>query len=77
MVLDRPQPAKAAIRRNQTSPLMDPQERQRVRRPKQTWRRREDAEAKTVGRTGAALKKTRLYRVSWSSFCRDPVCPGE
>ena len=45
----------------------NPQGKRKVGRPKQTWRRSVDAEAKTAGMTWAKLKGTSQNRVRWRS----------
>ncbi|KAJ8364105.1 hypothetical protein SKAU_G00129360 [Synaphobranchus kaupii] len=47
----------------------NPQGKRRVGRPKQTWRRSVDSEAKTTGLTWTQLKKTTQNRVHWWCGC--------
>ena len=45
----------------------NPQGKRKVGRPKQTWRRSVESEAKTTGLSWAQLKKTAQNRVRWRS----------
>ncbi|XP_076352639.1 uncharacterized protein LOC143248088 [Tachypleus tridentatus] len=55
-------PASSVIRRALD---WNPQGKRKVGRPKQTWRRSNDAEAKAAGKTWVELKRIAQNRVRW------------
>nr|KAG5709693.1 hypothetical protein BaRGS_027718 [Batillaria attramentaria] len=54
----------------------NPQGKRKVGRPKQTWRRSTDAEAKAAGTTWAELKRASQNRVRWRSVVAALCSPG-
>nr|KAG5690574.1 hypothetical protein BaRGS_009236 [Batillaria attramentaria] len=54
----------------------NPQGKRKVGRPKQTWRRSTDAEAKATGMTWAELKRASQNRVRWRSVVAALCSPG-
>nr|KAG5707117.1 hypothetical protein BaRGS_011828 [Batillaria attramentaria] len=54
----------------------NPQGKRKVGRPKQTWRRSTDAEAKAAGTTWAELKRASQNRVRWRSVVVALCSPG-
>nr|KAG5695646.1 hypothetical protein BaRGS_029136 [Batillaria attramentaria] len=54
----------------------NPQGKRKVGRPKQTWRRSTDAEAKAAGTTWAELKRASQNRVRWRSVVAALCPPG-
>ena len=63
---------------NVTKQALDwnPQQKRKVGRPKQTWRRSTDAEMKAIGMTRAQLKRTSRNRVRWRSVVAAPCSSG-